>query len=171
MIRAALWAAVLPGLSVFFIPWRFLGVSSAVVDPASPAHIAGLLFVAAGTTVLAMCIWEFARRGRGTLSPLDPPPRLVISGLYRYVRNPMYVGGTLVLLGANLMAPSAGLRVYALAWFAAVSTFVRLHEEPALRRSFPEQYQAYFAAVPRWIPRLTPARMDPESPARTRPRP
>lgn len=171
MVRSALWAAVLPGLTVCFIPWRFFGVASAVLDVTNLAHLAALTIVAAGASLLAACIWEFAQRGRGTLSPLDPPRRLVISGLYRFVRNPMYVGGALVLIGANLLAPSTGLLVYSLSWFTAVSTFVRLHEEPALRRAFPDQYQAYFAAVPRWIPRLTPARTDPEPRVRTRPSP
>lgn len=171
MLRAAAWAAALPGLTVVYVPWRFFGVSSATVDVTHPAHVAGLALVLAGASLLAACIWEFAQRGRGTLSPLDPPRRLVISGLYRFVRNPMYLGGALVLIGANLLAPSTGLFWYSLSWVAAVSTFVRLHEEPALRRSFPDQYQAYFAAVPRWIPRLTPARTDPAPRVRTRPSP
>jgi protein-S-isoprenylcysteine O-methyltransferase Ste14 len=171
MVRSALWAAVLPGLTVFFIPWRFFGAWSSALALTNRMHVTRLLFVAAGAFLLAACIWEFARRGRGTLSPLDPPRRLVVSGLYRFVRNPMYVGGALVLIGANLIAPSTGLLVYSLSWFAAVSAFVRLHEEPALRRSFPDQYQQYFAAVPRWIPRLTPASTDPEPRVRTRPSP
>jgi protein-S-isoprenylcysteine O-methyltransferase Ste14 len=171
MVRSALWAAVLPGVTVFFIPWRFFGVSSSAVEPTNPMHLTGLVFVAGGASLLAACIWEFARRGRGTLSPLDPPRRLVISGLYRFVRNPMYVGGALALIGANLIVPSTGLLLYSLSWFAAVSTFVRLYEEPALKRSFPDQYPAYVAAVPRWIPRLTPARTDPEPRVRTRPSP
>ena len=170
-IRAAFWAALLPGLSVFYIPWRAFGLSSAAIEVANPVHVVALLLVAAGACLLAACVWEFAHRGRGTLSPLDPPPRLVISGLYRFVRNPMYVGGVLTLIGQNLIAPSPRLLVYSLSWFAAVSTFVRLYEEPALRRAFPDQYQAYFAAVPRWIPRLTPARMDPEPRARISPSP
>jgi protein-S-isoprenylcysteine O-methyltransferase Ste14 len=171
MMRAALWAAALPGFTVLYVPWRLLGVSSAVVDVTRPAHLAALTLIAAGAFLLTACIWEFAQRGRGTLSPLDPPRRLVISGLYRFVRNPMYVGGALVLIGANLLAPSTGLLVYSLSWFTAVNAFVRLHEEPALRRAFPDQYQVYFGAVPRWIPRLTPARTDPEPLVRTRPSP
>jgi protein-S-isoprenylcysteine O-methyltransferase Ste14 len=171
MMRAAVWAAVLPGLTVFYIPWRVFGVSSAAVDITNPGHLGGVVLFAAGSSLLAACIWEFAQRGGGTLSPLDPPRRLVISGLYRFVRNPMYVGGALVLIGTNLIAPSLGLLAYSLTWFALVSTFVRLYEEPALRRAFPDDYQAYFAAVPRWIPRLTPARRDPAARARTRPSP
>lgn len=171
MVRAAFWAAVLPGLTVLFVPWRVFGVAPSDIDITYPADLAGLALVATGASLLAACLWEFAQRGRGTLSPFDPPRRLVVSGLYRFVRNPMCVGGALVLVGANLIAPSTGLLVYSLSWLAAVSTFVRVHEEPALRRSFPDQYQAYFAAVPRWFPRFTPARTDPEPRVRTRPSP
>ena len=94
--------------------------------------------------------------GTGTPAPIDPPRNLVVSGLYRFVRNPMYVGVALVLLSEAALFGSFRLLEYALIVWAAFFLFVVAYEEPALRRKFGVSYQAYFEAVPRWIPRLTP---------------
>ena len=156
MVRAVLWAAVLPGLTVCFVPWRFFGVASAALDMTHPAHLAGLTFVAAGASLLAACIWEFAQRGRGTLSPLDPPRRLVISGLYRFVRNPMYVSVTAVVIGQAALFGDWRLLVYGAVFWLACHLFVMGYEEPTLARTFGDEYERFRANVPRWIPRLTP---------------
>ncbi len=101
---------------------------------------------------------EFAIRGRGTPAPFDPPRRLVVTGLYRWVRNPMYVGMGLMLIGEMLLMPQiwremAGL--IAFLWIA-VTVMVVFGEEPALRRQFSDDYEEYCRHVPRWIPRLWP---------------
>ena len=107
-----------------------------------------------GVTLLGACIWEFARRGRGTLAPIDPPKHLVVQGLYRYVRNPMYVSVTTILLGELLIVRSGALLWYCAAWLVAVNLFVIGYEEPALRRQFGDSYQHYTRTVRRWIPRV-----------------
>lgn len=138
------------------MPWRYFGLRSVVLDPGRPDHWAGLLSIAAGTALLLVCIVEFARTGRGTLSPVDPPRTLVVRGPYRYVRNPMYLGVTLIVLGEVLLTRSRGLLLYWLVWFAGVNLLVLGYEEPALLRQFGPAYERYRAAVRRWIPRLHP---------------
>ena len=111
-LRSILWALALPGIFAFYLPWRYFGLADVTLDARRPAHIIGLVVGVLGTVLLAACIVEFARRGRGTLSPLDPPRRLVAGGLYRFVRNPMYLSVTLIVLGEILLTGSAALFVY-----------------------------------------------------------
>ena len=113
-----------------------------------------LLLIATGVSLLLACIWEFAARGQGTLSPVDPTKELVIQGLYRYVRNPMYLAVSTILLGEALLMRSRGLLVYWVIFFAAVNLFVMAYEEPTLRRQFGESYTRYQQRVGRWLPRI-----------------
>ncbi|HKA57653.1 MAG TPA: isoprenylcysteine carboxylmethyltransferase family protein, partial [Gemmatimonadales bacterium] len=108
--------------------------------------------------LLAACIWEFASRGRGTLSPVDPPKELVVQGLYRYVRNPMYLSVSTMLLGEALLARSIALLGYWAIFFAAANLFVIVYEEPILRRQFGDSYERYTKHVGRWLPRRPTAR-------------
>jgi len=108
--------------------------------------------MAMGITLLAACIVEFARSGRGTLSPADPPKHLVVRGLYRYVRNPMYLSVTTIVLSEVLLTQSGPLLTYWVIWFVAVNLFVIGYEEPYLRAQFGESYDAYTRQVGRWIP-------------------
>jgi protein-S-isoprenylcysteine O-methyltransferase Ste14 len=102
------------------------------------------------------CWYEFVTRGRGTPMPIDPPRRLVVVGPYRYVRNPMYVAGLLVLLGQATLYGAVSLLWYAAGFALATHLFVVGYEERTLRRRFGADYDAYRAAVGRWIPRLRP---------------
>jgi len=113
-----------------------------------------LLLVFLGAALLLACIFEFARSGRGTLSPVDPPSVLVVRGLYRYVRNPMYLSVTLIVWGEILLTRSAAMFGYWVVWFAAANLFVLGYEEPALRRQFGSAYERYAAAVGRWFPKF-----------------
>jgi len=99
-------------------------------------------------------VWDFAANGRGTLAPVDPPRTLVVRGLYRYVRNPMYVGVMTILLGESLFFASTTLLRYAIGCFVAFHLFIMLYEEPTLRSKFGESYITYCSAVNRWLPRL-----------------
>lgn len=144
----ALWFWLLP-------PW--LGFR---VDLAGPARWRWIAAVpsALGFAVALRCIWDFGRTGHGTPAPIAPPKRLVVVGFYRYVRNPMYVGfivgwvGLWVIFGrANLVAI-----VIAAIVVVGVALFVRLYEEPTLRRMFGADYEEYCRNVPRWVPRLHP---------------
>lgn len=137
-----------------FIPWRFYGLSRVQIDATNPLTLLALFIVIAGVALLLACIWEFAARGKGTLSPVDPPKALVIQGLYRYVRNPMYLSVSSIVLGEALLARSRPLIVYWMIFLVAANLFVILYEEPALRRQFGESYVRYQERVGRWLPRI-----------------
>jgi protein-S-isoprenylcysteine O-methyltransferase Ste14 len=154
-LRSLVWAAALPGIVAGYVPWRYLGLGQVRIAWRDPAQLLGILLAALGVGLLATCIWEFARRGRGTLAPVDPPRHLVVQGLYRFVRNPMYVSVTTILLGELLIARSAALALYCAGWLVAVNLFVIGYEEPALRRQFGASYERYTRTVGRWIPRLS----------------
>ena len=154
LLRSLLWTVLLPGMIAGFVPWRYFGVSRVRLDLSSPADLLGIVLVALGIALLGACIWEFARRGRGTLSPVDPPKELVVQGLYRYMRNPMYVGVSLIILGEAALASSTALVVYWALFFAMANLFIRLYEEPTLRAQFGESYERYTQRVGRWLPRF-----------------
>lgn len=141
-----------------YIPWRWFGVAQVQPDVTNPLDLIGLLLIIAGAALLAACIWEFASRGRGTLSPVDPPKELVVQGLYRYVRNPMYLSVSTMLLGEALLARSLALLGYWAVFFAAANLFVMWYEEPILRRQFGDSYERYAKHVGRWLPRRPTAR-------------
>lgn len=110
---------------------------------------AGLVGVC-GIGLYAHCAWTFAARGQGTPAPIDPPKVLVVEGLYRYTRNPMYLGVLCFLLSEAILLTSTILLVYAGIVFACFHLFVVLYEEPHLRRQFGQMYEDYCRAVPRW---------------------
>ena len=153
VLRSLVWTILLPGTVAGYVPWRFFGLSRLRPDFANPLDLLGLLLIGAGAALLAACIWKFASRGRGTLAPVDPPKELVVHGLYRYVRNPMYLSVATILLGEALLARSRALLVYWAIFFAAANLFVVLYEEPTLRRQFGESYDRYTQRVGRWLPR------------------
>lgn len=153
-LRSLAWTILLPGLFAGYLPWRYFGVRDVQLDWARPEHVLGLIAIVGGAVLLALCIWEFARRGRGTLSPVDPPRELVVRGLYRYMRNPMYLSVTLIVLGEWLLTGSRALLIYWAVWFVAVNLFVMGYEEPTLRARFGASYDDYRRRVGRWIPRF-----------------
>jgi protein-S-isoprenylcysteine O-methyltransferase Ste14 len=153
-LRSLLWTFLLPGLFAGWMPWRYFGLNRVTFDRSSAAHVIGLACIAAGAVLLAGCIYEFARSGRGTLSPLDPPRHLVVRGLYRYVRNPMYLSITMIVLGEVLLTRSTALAMYWVVWFISANLFVMGYEEPTLSREFGAEYDEYCRQVGRWVPRL-----------------
>jgi protein-S-isoprenylcysteine O-methyltransferase Ste14 len=153
-LRSLLWTLLLPGLVAGFLPWRYFGVSLVQLNLRNPLHLLGLVLVAGGVILLIVCVWEFAHQGRGTLSPADPPRELVVRGLYRFVRNPMYLCVTAIVVGEILLTGSRGLLLYWAIWFAVVNLFVIGYEEPNLRARFGESYERYAGRVGRWIPRI-----------------
>jgi len=118
----------------------------------------GWIVVAIGVVVGVPCIWQFAWRGFGTPTPWDPPRKRVVTGPYRYVRNPMYVGMGVAIAGFAIVFPhAANFFVAELgAAFALVFGFIVLYEEPTLRQMFGEDYETYCRNVRRWIPRVSP---------------
>jgi protein-S-isoprenylcysteine O-methyltransferase Ste14 len=152
-LRSLLWTILLPGFFAGYLPWRYFGLNRVRFDVLNAVQVFGLVLIALGAALLGACIFEFARSGRGTLSPLDPPRQLVVRGLYRYVRNPMYLSVTIIVLGEFLVTGSSALAVYWAIWFLCANLFVMGYEEPTLRREFGPSFDEYCQRVGRWIPR------------------
>lgn len=150
-LRSLFFLALLPGVVAGYVPCRILAGSGRLHLPAPGiASIAAAALVLAGALVLLRCVWDFFASGRGTLAPVDPPRRLVVRGLYRHTRNPMYNGVVIALLGEAWLFTSVAVLAYAAVVFVAVHLFVVPYEEPALRTRFGESYLAYRRDVPRW---------------------
>jgi protein-S-isoprenylcysteine O-methyltransferase Ste14 len=143
---------VAPGTVAGWIPYFILRSNNILFSPAGP-RLLGFLPLALGLSTLLWCAWDFAVKGQGTPAPIDPPKKLVVQGLYRFVRNPMYVGIELILLGETILWAFPPLLGYAFAVFALFNLFIFFYEEPALRGKFGKEYERYRRAVPRWIPR------------------
>jgi protein-S-isoprenylcysteine O-methyltransferase Ste14 len=144
---------VAPAALTIYLPYALLAGRTGAL-PFSVVRIAGLLPICVGVCIELWCGWDFATKGRGTPAPFDPPKELVAHGLYALVRNPMYVGVLLILLGEAWFFATGALLWYALVVFAGFNLFVLLYEEPTLRRNFGRAYESYCAAVPRWWPRI-----------------
>jgi protein-S-isoprenylcysteine O-methyltransferase Ste14 len=114
----------------------------------------GAIVVVCGAAIYFRCAWEFAVRGLGTPSPIAPTKFLVTTALHRYVRNPMYIGVALMILGEAGMFRSPYLVLYAAGMLSVAHLFVISYEEPTLRQQFGESYKEYLRSVPRWLPRL-----------------
>ena len=153
-VRSLLWTILFPGFFAGYVPWRFFGLDQIRVEGLNETSLLGLTCSGLGVVLLAACIVEFARTGRGTLSPMDPPRHLVIRGLYKYVRNPMYLSVTTIVLGEVLLTHSLALASYWAIWFVAVNLFVMGYEEPTLRQRFGRSYDEYTEHVGRWVPRF-----------------
>ena len=151
-IGSALFFALAPGATAVLVPWWLTGWHAR--DTWTPARVAGVLLLAAGAAVLVSAFVRFVVEGLGTPAPVAPTERLVVGGLYRYVRNPMYVAVAATIVGQALVLGRPVLLAYAAVFLAVTATFVRLHEEPALRRRYGAEYEAYCQAVPGWWPRV-----------------
>ncbi len=154
-VRTVTYSALFIGFVLIYAPGRVLSWSG-IARPATMGapQVVGMLVGTAGAVVALWCIAVFASIGRGTPMPLDPPRRLVIKGPYCYVRNPMYIGAALALAGGALVYESLPLLGYAGGFLIAMHLFVVWHEEPALRRTFGPDYEAYCGRVRRWRPRI-----------------
>lgn len=155
LVRAITYSALFIGLLLIYVPARLLSWSGIVRPSAVEApQVAGMVIGGAGAAVALWCIFTFVSVGRGTPAPFDPPRRLVIHGPYRFVRNPMYIGAGLALAGAALFYESLPLLAYPGLFLLATHLFVVWYEEPALRRTFGQEYEAYCGRVRRWWPRV-----------------
>ena len=161
--QGAQWLTTIASLivgSAFFALWfwllpSWLGFSADMAHTASSRWIAALPSVL-GFAVAIRCVWDFGRTGRGTPAPFAPPQKLVVVGFYRYLRNPMYVGffigwiGLWIVFGRANWAAIAGVAAVVF----GINLFVRLYEEPTLRRTFGADYEEYCRNVRRWLPRV-----------------
>jgi len=169
-LRAALAAAgsvahfaLQPGLVAGLVPWWLTGWRVRQLQPAwawAPLRVAGVVLLATGVVVLARAFVRFVVEGVGTPAPIVPTRQLVVGGPYRYVRNPMYLAVTAVIVGQALALGQPGLLPYATVVAGATAAFAHGYEEPTLQRQFGARYQAYRQAVPAWWPRRHPWQPD-----------
>jgi protein-S-isoprenylcysteine O-methyltransferase Ste14 len=157
-LGSAAFFAAAPGVVAGLVPWLLTGWE---LPPTSRTSltvrgiVAGVA-VSSGLVVLIGAFVRFVREGSGTPAPVAPTDRLVIGGMFRYVRNPMYLAVVTILVGQSVLFVSAGLLVYTLAVWATMAAFVRWYEEPVLAERYEAQYEDYRRNVHAWWPRLTP---------------
>jgi len=150
-LKNLLFTLVVPGTIGVYVPLVFARGRS----PASGlVFLLALALLATGGVIYAWCVWDFAVFGRGTPAPIDAPKKLVIRGLYRYTRNPIYVGVLTVLLGWAVMFRGMALLIYACCVTICFHLFVVLYEERHLHKEFGGEYDNYRNRVSRWLPRL-----------------
>lgn len=156
-LRSLLYTLLLPGAITVLFPYLILSRTGVRLpeDWGAP-QVLGISAAVLGLIILLRCIWEFMAIGRGTLAPADPPTELVVRGLYRYVRNPMYLAVFTLLLGEAAFFESLPLLLYGVTWFTIINLIILLHEEPLLRRRFGASYERYTATVRRWMPTRPP---------------
>ena len=155
LLRSVFFTFLLPGMVTVLIPYWLISSGGAVTfSNHGPIRYFGWPLIVIGAAGLLWCIWEFFAEGRGTLAPVDPPRHLVVRGLYKYVRNPMYVAVVTVLLGESIVFTSTGVLTEAGVFIALAYLFVVFYEEPTLRREFGESYERYLQTVGRWLPRF-----------------
>lgn len=153
LLRNLFFTILQPGLVAGLIPFWILGekVKSTLSQPFQFYHYIGVMLFLIGLVIMLSCIINFAVKGRGTLSPVDPTKLLVISGLYKFSRNPMYVGVMMILIGEAIFYQSVYLWIYLILVYIAFNIFIMLHEEPRLKKDFGEEYSKYCQKVRRWV--------------------
>jgi protein-S-isoprenylcysteine O-methyltransferase Ste14 len=168
MVRAVAGSAIFlvaaPGVVAGLVPWWLTGWNARDPVPYGlPVRVGGLVVAAAGVAVLLHAFARFAVEGIGTPAPVAPTERLVVGGVYRYVRNPMYLAVLAIIVGQAIALGRPVLVAYAVLVGCAMGAFARWYEEPALRRRFGAAYEVYRRAVPAWWPRRTPWEGDADS--------
>ena len=151
-LKSLLFLIVAPGMVAGCIPLALLR-KGPQIETGFLAYLAIPLWLIGGA-ILLWSFWNFLIEGRGTPAPMDPPKELVVAGFYRYVRNPMYFGVLLILIGHFLWFGFWSLLVYTALAFIATHLFVTLYEEPTLKKKFGKSYEDYLNKVPRWNPKF-----------------
>lgn len=161
VLGSVVFLLIAPGFIAGLVPWW---ISRWQMQPAflgmAVFRLAGIALIGLGIPVLLDSFARFALQGRGTPAPILPPEHLVVTGLYRYVRNPMYVGVLMVIAGQGLLLGNAQLFEYGGLVWLGFFLFVIAYEEPTLRRTFGAEYERFCANVRRWLPRLRPWRQE-----------
>ena len=154
---SSLFFAVAPGVVAGVVPWALTGWTVRYESARwAPLRLAGAAVLVACVVVLVQAFARFVREGLGTPAPVAPTATLVVGGLYRHVRNPMYVAVVGAVVGQALLLGQPVLLAYAAVAGAGMAAFAHWHEEPVLLRRFGDQYAAYRRAVPAWLPRRRP---------------
>lgn len=152
LLKNLLFTLIMPGTVAVYVP---LLIVRGRVPGTGMWRLASVIVLLAGASIYGWCVWDFAVFGRGTPAPIDAPKRLVVRGLYRFTRNPMYVGVLTTILGWAALYEAPGLVMYALCVWLGFQCFVVFYEEPHLRKVFGRSYEEYCARVRRWVPRLS----------------
>jgi protein-S-isoprenylcysteine O-methyltransferase Ste14 len=151
-----IFSFILPVTVLIIVP---LSIESNISIHHGPALLAGLLIIAIGLYIMIRTISSFIRIGKGTLAPWSPTRKLVIDGMYRYVRNPMILGVLIVLTGESISVMSPNIFIWTLIFFIVNNVWFLLYEEPDLKKKFGKDYEEYKRNVPRWIPRSNPFKL------------
>jgi protein-S-isoprenylcysteine O-methyltransferase Ste14 len=157
LLKTAIFTTIVPYAVGLWLPTQVQSAfseSTIRIEPERWKIILSLLLLFAGAAIYLWCAWDFSVQGLGTPAPIDAPKNLVVSGLYRFVRNPMYVGVFLLITSRAALFWSFPVVLYLVLVATCVQLFIVLYEEPHLRKIFGEQYLDYCQRVPRWIPRL-----------------
>lgn len=153
LLKTILFSIVVPGTVAVYIPMRLAG---GYFQPQLGLHAwIGAACIVIGAAIYVRCAWEFAVRGLGTPAPIAPTKYLVTTALHRYVRNPMYIGVFLAIVGQAALFRSLHVLEYGALMLLMAHLFVIFYEEPTLHRQFSESYDEYRRNVPRWIPRIS----------------
>ncbi|MEW5768207.1 MAG: isoprenylcysteine carboxylmethyltransferase family protein [bacterium] len=152
LLKNLLFTLVVSGTVAVYVPFLLAENRSPTLGVVSVIAFALLVM---GVAIYAWCVWDFATFGRGTPLPIDAPKKLIVRGLYRYTRNPMYVGVLTVILCWAVMFQSVVLVLYALVVGTLFHLFVVIYEEPHLQRVFGSEYDNYRSQVGRWLPKLS----------------
>ena len=153
---SSLFFALAPGVVAGVVPWLITGWDAEPVW--LPLRVLGALVTAAGAAVLVHAFARFVREGIGTPAPVAPTQHLVVGGLYRWVRNPMYLAVVACIVGQAALFGSVTLLVYGAAMLAIFVAFVKVYEEPTLSDQFGAEYETYRRSVPGWWPGRRPFR-------------
>jgi protein-S-isoprenylcysteine O-methyltransferase Ste14 len=153
LLKTVLFTVFVPGTVAGYIPWRLRNHAAAAAHGVEEGAAIGIIMV--GVLIyLHTAFWGFALTGGGTPAPIAPTGNLVVVGLHRFVRNPMYIGVALVIGGQAWLFHSLHLAIYMACMLLVAHLFVITYEEPTLRKQFGEEYEQYRAKVPRWIPKI-----------------
>jgi protein-S-isoprenylcysteine O-methyltransferase Ste14 len=150
LMKTLLFSVVMPGTVGVYVPQAMKHGGTSL--PESLRYF-GAALVICGALIYFWCAWDFGSKGLGTPAPIDAPRVLVVKGLYRFTRNPMYVGVANVIFGQALFYGSSRVAIYGCFVVVTFHLFVLFYEEPTLRRLFGDQYDRYCTQVPRWIGR------------------
>ncbi len=152
-LKSLFFLILVPGLLIGYLPYR-ISTSDTELFALGVLRFLAFPLLLTGWVAMLWCFWNFLVNGRGTPAPIAPPKELVSVGLYRYIRNPMYVAGIIALFGWILWSPSLPLILAPFLFFIAAHLFVTGYEEPTLKKKFGAVYEEYRRRVPRWIPRF-----------------
>ena len=152
ILKTLIIAILVPGSVVLLFPYILSSYFPALNSPLGKIRFVGFIPIITGGIICLQCAWDFAVVGKGTPAPIDPPKEFVVVGYYSYIRNPMYIGIILILLGQAIVYESIYVLIYCCLIFILFHVFVVYYEEPTLHRQFGENYEAYIKKVPRWFP-------------------